>query len=297
MIEKPTLGFVGVGVMGERMCGNLAQKSGRPVFACDRNPTPLERLSGYGVERAASLADIMAQSDIIFLSLPGEHQVREVVLGDDGLLTHAKPDQIIVDFSTCPVRLAQEIAEAAAGRGVRFLDAPVARGVKAAADGTLNFMVGGDQEDFETVLPYLKYMGGDITLCGAPGAGQAVKLMNNMIVVQTVHAIAEALKVARESGAVNDKMLLETLATGSADSFVLRNHGIKSMLPDLHPTETFPVRYIIKDLGYALELAKSCGVKMTGAEATMDLLQRADAMDFGERYYTILIEALETADT
>ena len=150
MIEKSTLGFVGVGVMGEKMCGNLAQKSDRPVFAYDQNPAPLERLSAYGVERVASLADIMAQSDIIFLSLPGEHQVREVVFGDDGLLTHAKPDQIIVDCSTRPVRLAQEIAEAAAERGVRFLDAPVARGVKAAADGTLNSMVGGDQEDFET---------------------------------------------------------------------------------------------------------------------------------------------------
>ena len=103
--------------------------------------------------------------------------------------------------------------------------------------------------------------------------------------------------MARESGAVDGKMLFETLATGSADSFVLRNHGIKSMLPDLHPTETFPVRYIMKDLGYALELAESCGIKMTGAEATMDLLKRANAMDFGERYYTILIEALDTAGT
>jgi len=295
MIEKPTLGFIGVGVMGEKMCGNLAQKSGHPVFAFDQNPIPLERLSAHGVETAASVADIMLQTDIIFLSLPGEPQVREVVLGDDGLLTHARPDQIIVDCSTCPVRLAQEISEVAAPKGVRFLDAPVARGVKAAEDGTLNFMIGGNQDDFDTVLPYIKCMGGDITLCGAAGAGQAVKLMNNMIVVQTVQAIAEALKVARESGAVDGKLLFETLTTGSADSFVLRNHGIKSMLPDLHPTETFPVRYIMKDLGYALELAESCGVKMTGARATMDLLERADAMDFGERYYTILIEALEIA--
>ncbi len=297
MIEKPTLGFIGVGVMGEKMCKNLTQKSGCPIFAFDHNPAPLERLSAHGVETAASVADIMLQADIIFLSLPGEPQVREVVLGDDGILTHARPHQIVVDCSTCPVRLAQEISEAAAPKGVRFLDAPVARGVKAAENGTLNFMVGGNQDDFDTVLPYIKYMGGDITLCGAPGAGQAVKLMNNMIVVQTVQAIAEALKVARESGAVDGKMLFDTLATGSADSFVLRNHGIKSMLPDLHPTETFPVRYIMKDLRYALELAESCGVSMTGAEATMDLLKRADAMNFGDRYYTILIEALDTAGT
>ena len=84
--------------------------------------------------------------------------------------------------------------------------------------------------------------------------------------------MAEALTVARASGAVDCKVLFETLATGSADSFVLRNHGIKSMLPNLHPTGTFPVRYIMKDLGYALELAKSCGVRMRGAETTMNLL-------------------------
>jgi 3-hydroxyisobutyrate dehydrogenase-like beta-hydroxyacid dehydrogenase len=118
--------------------------------------------------------------------------------------------------------------------------------------------------------------------------------MNNMIVVQTVRAIAEALKVAQESGAVDGKVLFETLTTGSADSFVLRNHGLKSMLPGTHPPQTFPVKYIMKDLGYAIDLAKSCGVKMTGAETTMDLLKRAESMEFGDRYYTILIEALET---
>ena len=99
--------------------------------------------------------------------------------------------------------------------------------------------------------------------------------------------------MAQESGAVDGKVLFETLTTGSADSFVLRNHGIKSMLPDTHPAQTFPVKYIMKDLSYALELAESCGVVMTGAETTMDLLKRADDMEFGDRYYTILIKALE----
>jgi len=293
MADAPNLGFVGVGVMGEKMCRNLVQKSGRPVLAFDHSPAPLQRLSEFGVESATGLDDVMARTDIVFLSLPGEPQVREVVLGEGGLLANARAGQIIVDCSTCPVRLAQEIAEAAAEKGVKFVDAPVARGVTAAENGTLNFMAGGAKEDFDAIRPYLACMGGDITLCGGPGAGQAVKLMNNMIVVQTVRAIAEALKVAQESGAVDGEMLFETLTTGSADSFVLRNHGIKSMLPGAHPAQTFPVKYIMKDLGYALELAESCGVVMTGAETTMDLLKKADEMNFGDRYYTILIEALE----
>ncbi len=294
MGEQPDLGFVGVGVMGEKMCRNLVKKSGRPVLAFDQNPAPLQRLSADGVEVAAGLGDLMKRSDMVFLSLPGEPQVRAVVLGPGGLLENAKAGQTIVDCSTCPVALAQEIAEAAAAKGVKFLDAPVSRGVTAAENGTLNFMVGGTEEDFAAVKPWLSCMGGDIILCGKPGAGQAVKLMNNMIVVQTVRTIAEALKVAQESGAVDGEVLFETLTTGSADSFVLRNHGIKSMLPGTHPAQTFPVKYIMKDLGYALDLAESCGVVMTGAETTMDLLKKADAMNFGDRYYTILIDALET---
>ena len=117
--------------------------------------------------------------------------------------------------------------------------------------------------------------------------------MNNMVVVQTVHAIAEALAVAQASGAVDGKILFETIAKSSGDSFVLRNHGMKSMLPDTHPTQSFPVDYIKKDLSYALQLAEDCGVKMEGAEATMGLLDRAAGMGFGDRYYTILIKALQ----
>lgn len=295
MSDNPALGFIGVGVMGEKMCRNLARKSGRTVVAFDRDTAPLGRLAKHGVEAAGFAAEVIERAEIVFLSLPGEPQVRDVVLGDGGLLAHAAAGRIIVDCSTCPVRLAQEIAAAAGAKGVKFLDAPVARGVTAAENGTLNFMVGGAREDFDAALPYIECMGGDITLCGPSGAGQAVKLMNNMILVQTVQAIAEALKVAQKSGAVDGKVLFETLTMGSADSFALRNHGVKSMLPDLHPTGTFPVRYIMKDLSYALELAESCGVRMTGAEAAMDLLKRADAMNFGDRYFTVLIEALESS--
>jgi 3-hydroxyisobutyrate dehydrogenase-like beta-hydroxyacid dehydrogenase len=100
--------------------------------------------------------------------------------------------------------------------------------------------------------------------------------------------------VAQRSGAVDGRVLFETMTTGSADSFVLRNHGLKSMLPGTHPLQTFPVTYILKDLTYALELAESCGVTMTGAETTVDLLKKTEGMNLGDRYYTIMIEGLET---
>src|SRR5262249_42172908 len=143
----------------------------------------------------------------------------------DGLVTSARPGQTVVDMSTAPVALARELGQAFAGRGVDFADAPVARTAQAARDGTLSIMVGAERAVFERLQPYLAGMGTEITHCGSIGAGQAVKLMNNMVVAQTVVALAEALAVARASGAVEPRVLFETLTKGSADSFVLRNHG------------------------------------------------------------------------
>jgi 3-hydroxyisobutyrate dehydrogenase-like beta-hydroxyacid dehydrogenase len=290
-----TLGFVGLGVMGEPMCRNLARKSGRPVLAYDLRPEPLQRLSADGVESAHSLADLSARADIVFMSLPGEPQVRAVALGPDGLIAQMRAGQTLVDTSTCPVALARELAAACAAKGIDFADAPVARTAQAAIDGTLSIMVGGSAAVFARLDPLLHCMGEAITHCGPVGAGEAVKLMNNMVVVQTVHAIAEALAVARASGAVDGRILFETLAKSSADSFVLRNHGMKSMLPDTHPEQSFPVDYILKDLTYAIQLAEEAGVKMEGAYATRDVLERAAGMGFGRRYYTIMINAIEGA--
>lgn len=293
--ENVTLGFVGLGVMGEPMCRNLAKKSGRPVLAFDLRPEPLQRLSADGVESAASLADLAARADIIFLSLPGEPQVRAVAQGPSGLIALMRPGQTLVDTSTCPVSLARELGEECGAKGIAFSDAPVARTAQAARDGTLSIMAGGTAEVFKRIEPLLYCMGEAITHCGPVGAGEAVKLMNNMVVVQTVHAIAEALAVARASGAVDGKVLFETLAKSSADSFVLRNHGMNSMLPDTHPRQAFPVDYIIKDLSYAIQLAEESGVKMEAAYATRDVLNRAQAQGHGDRYYTILIKAIEGA--
>ncbi|MCA8926505.1 MAG: NAD(P)-dependent oxidoreductase [Alphaproteobacteria bacterium] len=288
-----TLGFVGLGVMGEPMCRNLARKSGKPVLAFDLRPEPLQRASEDGVEAAASLADLAARADIVFLSLPGEPQVRAVVQGPDGLLSHMRKGQTLVDTSTCPVSLAREIGAECEAKGVDFADAPVARTAQAARDGTLSIMVGGTEPVFKRIEPLLYCMGEAITHCGPVGAGEAVKLMNNMVVVQTVHAIAEALAVARASGAVDGRVLFETLAKSSADSFVLRNHGLNSMLPDTHPRQAFPVDYIIKDLSYAIRLAEESGVKMEAAYATRDVLERAAQQGHGDRYYTIMIKAIE----
>jgi hypothetical protein len=295
-VTTRVLGFIGLGVMGEPMCRNLARKSGLPVVAFDARPEPLVALREDGVEVGTSATDVVRRTDIVFLCLPGEPQVRAVCLGggSEALVEHVRRGQTVVDMSTCPVALAQELGRALAAREVDFADAPIARTAQAARDGTLSIMVGGDASVFERLVPYLRCMGTEVTHCGPVGAGQVVKLMNNMVVASTVVALAEALAAARASGVVEPRVLFETLMKGSADSFVLRNHGIKSLLPDNHPTQgAFPTRYILKDLSYAIALAASHGISMEQAATARRLLERTAAMGWSDAYYTAVIRAIE----
>ena len=291
------IGFIGLGVMGEPMCRNLARRSGRPVLALDRRAEPLARLAVDGVGAATDLPALAAQAETILLSLPGEAEVRAVCLGTDGLLTHARAGQVVIDCSTAPVALARELAAAFAAKDVAFADAPVARTRQAAVDGTLSIMVGAAPAVFARIEALLRCMASDVSHCGAPGAGQAVKLLNNMVLAQTVVALAEALAVARASGAVDPQVLFETLMKSSADSFALRNHGMKSLLPESHPEQAFPVTYMSKDVDYALRLARDAGLDLQGAGTTHTLLAETTALGLGEAYYTAVIEAVRTHRT
>jgi hypothetical protein len=278
-MEAARLGFVGLGVMGEPMCRNLARKSGRSVVAWDIRREPLDRLAADGVKAAGSLQELSRNAELIFLSLPGEKEIREAVSGLKG--------NTVVDCSTAPVALARELASA-----MPFADAPVARTRQAAIDGTLSIMVGASDALFLRIEPLLRCMASDVTHCGPPGAGQAVKLLNNMVLSVTVMALAEALAVAKASGAVDPKVLFETLAKGSADSFALRNHGMKALLPETHPEKAFPVSYMMKDVAYALDLARSAGLRLPAGETVFEVLKETREMGLGEAYHTAIIEAI-----
>ena len=293
MPSNEVIGFVGLGVMGGPMCGHIARKGDNRVIGYDTVQAAIDERKDDGVEAGASLAEVAASADVIFLSLPGEPQIRAVCQGEDGLVALARAGQLIVDCSTAPVPMTHEIAAEFEAKGVRFVDAPVTRSAQAARDGTLSFMVGGAAEDVERARPYLDRMGQEVNHGGPVGAGQFVKLMNNMLVARITHALGEALVCARESGLVDGETLFEAMATGSADSFVLRNHGIKFMAKDHHPTESFRISYMLKDLNYAIDVAESCGVVMEGAYTNREVLERADKMGFGEKYHTVIAEAIE----
>ncbi len=291
MAQDAVIGFIGLGVMGGPMCANLARKGDNRVIGYDLNSEVVDQLDG--VERAESAAALAAAVDIVFLSLPGEAEIRAAVSGPNGIATHLQPGTIIVDCSTAPVTMTQEIAEAVAQQDLHWIDAPVTRTAQAARDGTLSFMVGGGDKQIAQITPLLERMGEQINHCGQAGAGQLVKLMNNLMVARITHALAECLAVARESNLVDGETLFSAMATGSADSFVLRNHGLKFMAKDNHPIDSFRISYMLKDVNYAIAAAEACGVVMEGGYTNRKMLERADSMGFGERYHTVIAEAIE----
>lgn len=286
------LGFIGLGVMGEPMCRNLAERSDLPVVAFDLRPEPLERLASVGVTAAESPIEVMEQTGLVFLSLPGGTELEAVCLADGGLLSVAKSGQVVVDCTTAPVTLTRNIADEFAEKDVGYADAPVARTRAAAEAGTLAAMVGADQDLFEKIEPYISCFASDISHVGGIGAGQLAKLMNNMVLIETIVGLSEALTIARRAG-VDGGRLFETLSTGSSDSFALRNHGMKALLPGDFPSPAFSCRYALKDLTYAIDLAGENGIEVPGAETARGVLERAIDLGYGDSYYPALIHALE----
>ncbi|WP_158742939.1 NAD(P)-dependent oxidoreductase [Acidisphaera sp. L21] len=283
-----SIGFIGLGVMGEPMCRNLATKQAEPVFAFDQSSAPLQRLAAHGVTAAESLAALAAACDVIFMALPSGKHVQAVCAD---LLAHARAGQTLVDLGTSPVALSRELAVAFAAKGVAYADSPIARTRQAAEAGTLSIMVGADPALFEAIRPLLACMASDITHCGAVGSGQIAKIMNNMVLIQTVIALSEAVAVAERAG-MDGRVLLETLSKGSADSFALRNHGLKAIIPGAFPERAFSTDYARKDLLYALELARDAGLTLRGAELADGLLQEAIGAGYGAQYWPVVSKVI-----
>src|ERR1700716_1728727 len=166
-----TIGFIGLGVMGEPICRNLVKKSGARVLAFDLSPQPLARLSADGAEVAASLADTVRQSDIVFLCLPSAKHVRSVFEGD-GVLKNIPEGQVIVDLGTSSVNQTRDFARQLQAKGASWADAPIARTRQAAQDGTLSVMVGASPELFASIESLIRCFATDVTNCGDVGAGQ-----------------------------------------------------------------------------------------------------------------------------
>ena len=291
-MSSERIGFIGVGVMGEPMCRNLVRKHDGSVTAYDLDPAPLLRLAADGASVAPSVVALAEVADLVFLSLPSGREVRSVCLGEGGLIEHVNAGRTVVDTSTAPPALAREIEGAFAARGIAFADAPVARTRQAAIEGTLSIMVGGDAALVKQLRPLLGHIAQDVTHCGPVGSGQAVKILNNMILFQNVRALAEGLAIARGQG-IAPKTFLEAVGRSSGDSFALRTHGMKAILAEQYPEEAFPVTYAMKDLDYALDLARDSGVDAEGAALVKALYEEAIESGLGARYHPVIATLID----
>lgn len=292
MSAEPTIGFIGLGVMGGPMCRNIALKHPGRVIAFDLDPKAFDLLADTKAEAVGSVADVARMAEVILLSLPGGPQVRAVCCDEGGVLGNAARGSTVVDLSTTPVALAREVAAALAKGGIAFADAPVARTREAARRGELSIMVGAPDVLYARIRPILDYMASDVTHGGDVGTGQVLKLANNMLVFEHVVALAEMMVVGERAG-VRPEVLLEAVSKGSGDSFVLRNHGRKAMLPRSFPDRAFPPEYVLKDIGYVLELARETGVPARAAELAERYYRASVEGGLGGRYFPAVIELIE----
>ena len=291
-MAEAVLGFIGLGAMGRGMARNVARKHFGQVLVFDVNSDAVATLVKAGAEAAPSVEALATSCDVIFLSLPGGKQVKAVCaeIGE-----HARQGLTIIDHSTTSVAEAREIHASLAEKGIEFVDAPVARARKAAEDGTLSIMVGASEAVFAQIRPLLTFMGTDINRCGEVGCGQVVKVINNALLFEHVAALAEMMVIGERAG-VPEKTLLDVLSISSADSFALRTHGMKSMLPRAFPEKAFPSNYTIKDLGYAIELAEGTGVEPRMSKLVAGYYQAAIDKGIGAKYFPAIIEVIEGND-
>ena len=287
-MEK-AVGFVGLGIMGAFMAGNLLE-AGHELVVHNRTRTKAERLAQRGARVAASPREVAEGSDVIITMLPGPPQVEEVVAGDGGLLEGAREGSLIIDMSTSSPILAQELARAARNKAVGMLDAPVSGGDVGARDGTLSIMVGGEEDDFERARPLFRVMGETVVHVGGVGAGQVVKACNQIVVALVIEAIAEALVLGSKAGVDPDRVV-EVLSGGLASNKVLEVKGEKFLSHEFAPGGK--VEYHRKDLGIALEAGREYEVTLPVAAFVDQMFGVLEAKGRGGWDHSALLTLLE----
>ena len=284
-----SLGFIGLGVMGGPMARNLL-KAGHPVTGFDTDPKRLDQFVAAGGKAAASAADAGRAGEIVFLSLPTGDVVRHVVTGEGGLAAVMKSGTVIVDLSTTEPKVAQDAAKGCAARGVAFLDAPVSGGEQGAIDATLSIMVGGDAAAFARCRPILSCMGKSVVHMGGSGMGQAAKLINNLIVAAGFAAVCEGLALAVKAG-LDPATLHEAIKGGWAGSRVMEETIPRLLQRNFVPGGTVDI--MTKDVGYALNMARTLDLPVPVTALVHELFRMAKAQGKGPKAQPVLITLWE----
>ncbi len=289
MREK--IGFIGLGAMGGPMAINLVKK-GYALTVYDIVGERMTPLVDVGASSAGSCREVAEASDTVITMLPSSPHVTEAVLGTDGVLEGIPAGSTLIDMSTIDPVTTRMISEKLSEKGVRMLDAPVARGVSAAVAGTLAIFVGGDEETFRAFEPLLAAMGKDIDYAGDIGSGEVVKLVNNLILSINVCALSEALVLGVKAGA-SPEVLFKALSQGSGNSFALQNHFKNFVYKGKFEKNVFPVEYIIKDINLALKTADSLDVPQSFGPLALKTYEAAVEAGYGDLYYPVVVKVME----
>ena len=283
------IGFIGLGIMGGGMARNIL-KAGFGLRVWNRTAARAEALVAAGAELGASPADVAAHSDIIITCVSDTPDVEAVLLGDQGVLQGAREGALVIDMSTISPQATRAAGARLAERGVAMLDAPVSGGSEGAARGTLAIMVGGAPEQLQRALPVLQAMGQTITHVGELGAGQTVKLANQILVVGNAMAMSEALLFAQASG-VDLQKTLDAVKNGAAGSWMLSNRGPQILGRDWRPGFTIDLQQ--KDLRLVLEAADQVGAPTLATGQIFQLYRTLQQRGLGAEGNHALIKALE----
>lgn len=252
------VGFIGLGNMGGPMATNLIQK-GHSVVAYDVNPEALENIQDVGGSVAPSPAEVASKADRIVTMLPNSQHVLTCYMGENGIFKTVQPGTLLIDSSTIDPNVSKEVAALAVKKGAVFMDAPVSGGVNAAKAGTLTFMVGGDEREFEAAKELLSVMGKNIVYCGSVGNGQAVKICNNMLLAITMIGSAETMNLGMRLG-LDPKLLAGVLSTSTGRCWAMDTYnpvpGVFENVPSSNNYEGgFGTALMTKDLGLAQDAA------------------------------------------
>lgn len=284
-----TVGFIGLGIMGQGMANNLLN-AGFELNVWNRTPGKMDAFCAAGARCCASPADLAAHSDIIITCVSDTADVEEVILRENGVIYGAREGSLVIDMSTISPDTTRYLAGTLAQKGVHMLDAPVSGGSEGAAKGTLSIMVGGDAAQVERARPVLEAMGKTITHVGETGAGQTVKLVNQILVVVTMLGVSEALLFA-QAGGLDLHKTLDAVSQGAAGSWALSNRGPQMIARDWRPGFTIDLQQ--KDVRLVLEAADRMGVPALGTGLIFQLYRTLQQLGNGGDGNHALVKALE----
>lgn len=283
------IGFIGLGIMGKPMVKNIIKGGYTDVLVNGRHQDVLDEMEACGA-KSATYEEIGRQCDVVMTMLPNSPQVKEVMLGENGVAAYMREGSIFIDMSSINPVASKEIAAVLAQKNIDMLDAPVSGGEPKAMDGTLSFMVGGKEELVEVYRPLLETMGSSVVRCGEVGAGNTTKLANQIIVACNIQALSEALTLAQKAG-VDPELVFQAIRGGLAGSTVMDAKAPMMIAGNDKPG--FKINLHIKDLNNALDCAHTVGAPLPMTAEVQEIMQWMHNHEGGQKDHSAIVQYYE----